>query len=77
MLMIAERTGSALFSSKDKDRIEALDEELANVTKHFLNVVDVEALSLARTAGKHSLSQYSVRPFLMALCRAEASTRAA
>jgi len=77
MLMIAERTGAALFSSKDKDRIKELDEELANVIKHFLNAVDVEALRLARTAGKHSLSQYSVRPFLMALCRAEASTRAA
>ena len=77
MLMIAERTGAALFSSKDKDRIKELDEELANVIKHFLNAVDVEALRLTRTAGKHSLSQYSVHPFLMALCRAEASTRAA
>ena len=77
MLMIAERTGAALFSLKDKDRIKELDEELANVIKHFLNAVDVEALRLARIAGKHSLSECSVCPFLMALCRAEASTRAA
>ena len=77
LLMIAERTGAALFSSKDKDRINELDKELANVIKHFQNAVDVEALHLARTAGKHSLSEYCVRRFLMALCRAEASTRAA
>ncbi len=77
MLMIAERTGAALFSSKDKDRIRELDEELANVIKHFLNAMDVEALRLARTMGKHSLSEYSVRPFLIALCRARVSTQAA
>ena len=77
MLTIAERTGAAFFSSKDKDRITELDEGLANVIKHFLNAVDVEALRLARTAGKHLLSQYGVRLFLMALCRAEVSTRAA
>src|SRR5258706_2044638 len=77
MLMIAERTGAALFASKDKDRIRELDEELANVIKHFLNAMDVEALRLARTMGKHSLSEYSVRPFLIALCRARVSTQAA
>ena len=77
MLTIAERTGAALFSSKDKDRIKELDEELANVIKHFLNVVDVEALRLARTMGTHSLSQYSLHPLLIALCRAGASTQAA
>ncbi len=77
MLMIAERAGAALFSSKDKDRIKELDEELANLIKHFQNAVGLEALLLARAAGKHSLSQYSVRPLLIALCRAEVSTRAA
>ena len=55
MLMAAERTGAALFSSKDKDRIKELDEELANVIKDFLNAVDVEALRLDRTTGELSL----------------------
>ena len=55
MLMVAERTGAALFSSKDKDRIKELDEELANVIKDFLNAVDVEALRLDRTTGELSL----------------------
>ena len=77
LLMIAERTGAALFSSKDKDDIKEMDEELANVIKHFLNAVDVETLRQAKSTGKHSLSQYSVCPFLIALCRAEAATRAA
>ena len=57
ILMITERTGSALFLSKDKDKIEELDEELANVSRQFQNAVDVEALRLAKSIGKHSLSQ--------------------
>ncbi len=77
MLMIAERAGDALFSSKDKDSMKEMDEELANVMKHFLNAVNVEALRLARRIGRHSLSQYSVRQFSIALCRAGASTQAA
>ena len=77
MLMVAERAGAALFSSKDKDRIKGLDDELASVIKHFLNAVNVKALGLARGIGRHSLSQYSVHPFSLALCRAGVSTQAA
>ena len=77
VLMITERAGAALLSSKDEDRIKELDEELANVTKPFLNAVDVDSLRLARRIGKHPLAHYSVRPFLIALYRAEASTQAA
>ena len=77
ILMVAERAGAALFSSKDKDRIKGLDDELASVIKHFLSAVNVEALLLARTTGERSLSQYSMCPLLIALCRAEASTQAA
>ena len=77
MLIIAERTGAALFASKDKDSMKEMDEELANVIKDFLNAVNVEALRLARRIGRRSLSQYSVRPFSVALCRAGASTQAA
>ena len=77
VLMIAEDAGAALLFSKDKHRIKELDEELANVAKHFLNAVDVDSLRLARRIGKHPLAHYSVRPFLIALCRTEASTQAA
>ena len=77
MLMIAERTGAALFSSKDKESIKEMDEELANVIKHFLNAVDVETLRQSKSTGKHSLSQSSARPFLRAWCRAETATQAA
>ena len=77
LLMIAERTGAALFSSEDKDRITGMEKELANVIEHFLNAVDVETLRQAKSTGKHSLSQYIVRLFLIALCRAEADTQAA
>ena len=75
LLMIAERTGAALFSSKDKVSMKEMDEELANVIKHFLNAVDVETLCLARRIGRHSLSQYRMRPFSVALCRAGVSTQ--
>ena len=74
MLMIAERTGDALIYSNDKETIEEMDEELAKVIEDFLRAVDVEALRLAKRSGKHSLSQYSVRPFSVALCRARAYT---
>jgi len=77
MLMIAERTGGALFSLKDNDGMKEMDEELANVIKDFLNAMNVEALRLTRRIGRHSLSQYSVRPFSVALCRAGVSTQAA
>ena len=52
--MVAERTGAALLSSKDKDSIKEMDEELASVIKHFLNAVNVEALRLARRLGRRT-----------------------
>jgi len=57
MLMIAERTGDALFRSKDKEVMEEMAEKLANVIEDFLRAVDVETLRLAKRNGKQSLSQ--------------------
>jgi len=76
MLMIAERTGDALVYSKDKEMMEEMDEELANVIEDFLRAVDVEALRLAKRIGKHTLSQYRVSPFSVALCRARVPAQA-
>src|SRR5258706_12341554 len=76
MLMMAERTGSALFSSKDKDSMTEMDEQLANVIKHFLNAVNVEALRLARRRGRHPLPQSTPHPFWLASCEAEVLTQA-
>ena len=70
MLMIAERTGDALINSKDKEKFEEMDSELANVIEDFLRAVDVEALRLAKRSGKHSLPRYGVARFLLALYRA-------
>ena len=53
MLMVAERTGDALIHSKDKEMFEEMDRELANVIEDFLRAVNVEALCLAKMAGKH------------------------
>ena len=77
MLMIAERTGDALIYSKDKEMIEKMDGETAKVIEGFLHAVDIEALRLAKRSGQYSLSQYSARPFSVALCRARASTQPA
>ena len=77
MLMIVERAGDALIYSKDKETLEEMDRELANVIEDFLRAVDVEALCLARMTGEHSSSQYSAGPFSVALCRAKASPQAA
>jgi len=77
MLMIAERTGDALIRSKDKEMMEKLAEELANVIEDFLCAVDVETLRLAKRIGKHTLSQYRVGLFSVAFCRARASTQPA
>ena len=74
--MIAERTGVALFSSKDKASMKEMDEELANVINDFLSAVNVEALRLARRIGRHSFSQCRVGPFSVALYRAGVSTQA-
>jgi hypothetical protein len=76
MLMIAERTGDALVYSKDKEMMEEMDGELANVIEDFLRAVDVEALRLAKRFGKHTFSQYRVSPFSVALCRARAPAQA-
>ena len=52
MLMIAERAGNALLYSEDKDMMEKMDEELANVIEDFLRAVDVDALRLTKRIGK-------------------------
>jgi hypothetical protein len=70
MLMIAERTGNALIYSKDKEMMDEMDGDLANVIEDFLRAVDVEALRLAKRIGKHTLSQYCVSVFSVDLCRA-------
>jgi len=75
MLMVTERTGDALLYSKDKEMMEKMGEELANVIEDFLRAVDVEALRLAQRIGKHAFSQHSASPFLVAFCRARASTQ--
>jgi hypothetical protein len=74
--MIAERAGDALIYSKDKEMMEEMGGELANVIEDFLRAVDVEALRLVKGIGKHTLSQYRVSPFSVALCRARASAQA-
>jgi hypothetical protein len=65
MLMIAERTGNGLIDSKDKEMIEEMDGELATVIEDFLRAVEIEATRI----GKHTLPQYRLRPFSVALCR--------
>jgi len=77
ILMIAERTGDALVYSKDKEMMEKMGEELANVIKDFLGAVEVETLRLAKRSGTHTLSQYTAGPFSVNLCRARASTQPA
>ena len=77
MLMIAEGTRDAQLYLKNKEMIEKMDEELANVIEDFTHAVNVEALRLATRSGKHSLRQYSVSPFLVVSCRARAPTQAA
>ena len=67
ILMVAERTGDALIYSKDKEMIEDMDGELANVIEDFLRAVDVEALRLAKRSGKYILSRYSVSPLSVVL----------
>ena len=60
--------------------MDKMNEELANVIGDFERAVNVEALRLAKRNGMHSLSQYSVSPFSVVLCRASrarASTQAA
>jgi hypothetical protein len=67
ILMIAERTRSALMCSEDKEVIDGIDGELENVINDFLRAV--ESLNLVKRIGKHTLSQYSASPFSVALCR--------
>jgi len=70
MLMIAERTGDALVHSKDKEMMEKMGEELANVIEDFLRAVEVEALRLVKGIGKHTFFRYRVSPISVASCRA-------
>jgi len=70
MLMIAERTGDALIRSKDKEMMEEMAEELANIIEDFLRAVDVETLRLAKRNGKQSLSQQRASAFSLVSCRA-------
>jgi hypothetical protein len=55
MLITAERAGDALNYSKDKEVMDKMGEELANVIEDFLRAVDVEALRLVKGIGKHTL----------------------
>ena len=59
MLTITERTRDALVHSKDKEMLEDIDRELANVIEELMRVIDVKALRLAKRSGKHSLPQYA------------------
>jgi hypothetical protein len=65
MLMIAERTGNGLLDSKEMEMMEEMDGELATVIEDFLRAVEIEATRI----GKHTLPQYRLRPFSVALCR--------
>jgi len=73
---IVERAGDALIHSNDKEMMEKMGEDLANVIKDFLYAVDIEALCLVKEIGKHTLSQFRVSAFSVALCRARAPTQA-
>ena len=53
ILMIAERAGDALIYSRDKEMLEDMDRELANVIDDFLRAVNVEALRGVKMAGKY------------------------
>jgi len=54
MLMIVERTGDALILSKDKEMMEEMAKELANVIEDFLRAVDIEALCVAKRIGEQT-----------------------
>jgi hypothetical protein len=54
LLMIAERTRAGLNDSKDKEMIEKMAGELADIIEDFKGAVDVEALCLAKKSGKRS-----------------------
>jgi len=56
LLMTAERTGDALIYSKNKEMMEEMDRELANLTEDFLRALDVETLRIAKRIGKHTVS---------------------
>ena len=53
MLMIVERAGNALLYSEDKEMMEKMDEELANVMEDFSRAVNVDALRLTKRIGKY------------------------
>ena len=44
-----------LISSKDKEMMEKMDEDLKKVVEDFDRAVNVEALRLVKETGRHSL----------------------
>jgi hypothetical protein len=75
MLIIAERTLGGLVNS---GKIEEMDKELTKVIEDFDRAVNVEALSLAKQTGKHSILSDSIdSSFSVASYRARAFAWAA
>jgi len=56
MLIIAERAVHGSISSKDKEILDEMQEDLTKVIEDFMRAIDVEALRLAKKSGEHSLS---------------------
>ena len=56
------------------EAIEEMDRELTKVIEDFDRAVNVEALRLAKEAGKHSLSQFGKSSFLAVLSRTTSRT---
>ena len=74
VLMIAERTAGGL---SHPEKIKELEEELTKVIQDFDRAVNVEALRLAKEAGKHWLSRIGDNAPSVVSCRARTSTREA
>ena len=68
--MIAARMVDGLVYSKEKETIDEMDGELANIVNDFMCAVDVETLRLAKKSGTHILSQSGGGEFLVVSCRA-------
>ena len=74
MLMNAARTvGGPVY----QETIEEMDSELTKVIEDFDRAVNVEALRLAKEAGKHISSQSDNSSVSVISCRATVSARAA
>jgi len=48
------------ISSKDKEILDKMQEDLTKVIEDFMRAIDVEALRLAKKNGEHSLSQLAI-----------------